>query len=83
VAACNLYPSTRGSELDDIGSSAIQVLDHAPLHRAPVRRVIQSAGQLHGNGFGLAGHLRKSDSRIAALLADDANSSVFRNETPG
>jgi hypothetical protein len=56
VAAFNLYPSTRGSELDDISSSAIQVLDHAPLHRAPVRRVTQRADQLHGKGFGLAGH---------------------------
>jgi len=78
VAAFNLYPSPRGSELDGIGSSAIQVLDHAPLHRAPVRRVIQRADQLHGNGFGLAGHGRKSDSQIAAVLADDANSSVCR-----
>jgi hypothetical protein len=52
----NLYPSTRGRELDDIGSNAIQVLDHAPLHRAPVRRVSQRADQLHGKGIGLAGH---------------------------
>jgi hypothetical protein len=42
----NLYPSTRGSELDGIGSSAIQSLDHAPSHRAPVRRVIQRAEAL-------------------------------------
>jgi len=46
VAAFNLYPSTRGRELDDIGSNAIQVLDHAPLHRAPIRRVIQRADQV-------------------------------------
>jgi hypothetical protein len=37
--------------------------------------------QLHGKGFGLAGHGRKSDSQIPAVLADDANLSVFRNET--
>ena len=32
-------------------------------------------------GFGLAGHLWKSDSQIAVVLADDANSSVFCNES--
>ena len=48
MAAFNLHPSTRGSELDGIGSSAIQVLDHAPLHRTPVRRVTQGADQRLG-----------------------------------
>jgi len=58
VAAFNLYPSTRGSELDGIGSGAIRLLDHAPLRWARVRRARQRADQLHGRGFGLAGHRR-------------------------
>jgi hypothetical protein len=65
VAAFNLYPSTRGSELDGIGSRALQLLDHAPLHRARVRHVIQRADQLHGKRFGLAGH-RQGDISCAA-----------------
>jgi len=44
------------------------LLDLAPLHRAPVRRVIQRADQLNGKGFGLAGHGRKSGRPIAAVL---------------
>jgi len=35
-----------GSELDGIDSSVIDLLDLAPLHRAPVRRVIQRADQV-------------------------------------
>jgi len=35
-----------GSELDGIGSSAIDLLDLAPLHRPPVRRVIQGVDQV-------------------------------------
>jgi hypothetical protein len=56
VAAFNLYPSTSGSELDSVGSGAIELLDLVPLHGVPVPRVIQRADQLHGKGFDLAGH---------------------------
>jgi len=74
VAAFNLHPSTRGRELDDIGSSAIQVLYHAPLHRAPVRRLTQCADQLHGKRFGLAGHgkLVEGCQLVGKLIAQRA-----------
>ena len=74
MAAFNLYPSSRGSELDGIGSSAIQVLDHAPLHRAPVRRGTQCADQLHGKGFCLAGHgaLVEGCQLVGKLIAQRA-----------
>ena len=39
----------------------------ARLHRTPVRRVTQGADQLHGKGFGLAGHGRKSGRPIAPM----------------
>jgi hypothetical protein len=78
VAAFNLYPATRGSELDDIGSSLIQMLDHAPLHRPPVRRVTQAADQLHGKGFGLAGHggLVEGCQLVGKLIAHRAEHQV-------
>jgi hypothetical protein len=72
VAAFNLYPSSRGSELDDIDSSAIQVLDPAPLHWAPIWRVTKRADQLHGKGLGLAGHCGGSGRPIAARGARGA-----------
>jgi hypothetical protein len=78
VAAFNLYPSTRGSELDGISSSAIELLDPAPLHRAPVRRVTQHADQLHGNGFGRAGHgkLVEGCQLVGKLIAQRAEYQV-------
>ena len=49
VAEFNLYPSTRGSKLDSIGSSASELLDHALLHRVPVRVSATTHG---GRGLG-------------------------------
>jgi hypothetical protein len=63
VAAFNPYPSARSSELDNIGRSAIQLLDLTPLHGAPVRRVTQGADQLHGKRFGLAWHCTAPDTQ--------------------
>src|SRR5580704_5931161 len=82
MAACGLLNSpgaTRAIASTMRDSTATGPRRETHVHRVPVRRVIQRADQLHGNGFGLAGHGRKSDSQIAAVLADDANSSVFRN----
>jgi len=78
VAAFNLYPSTRGGELDGIASSDIQLLDLVPLHAAPVRRVIQRADQLHGKGFGLAGHgnLIEGCQLVGKLIAQRAEHQV-------
>ena len=41
---------------EGIISAQTPKLDHAPLHRVPVPRVIERAHQLHGKGFSLARH---------------------------
>ena len=72
MAGFNDYPASRDGELDRVSGRSVQLLQHAPFLRQAVCRVVQGAGQVKGNGLGLTGHLRKSDSQIAAVLADRA-----------
>jgi hypothetical protein len=75
VAAFNLHPSTRGSELNGIGSSAIQSLDHAQTSRSSRHT---ERGPIARQRIRFRWAWPKSDSLIAAVLADDANPSVSR-----
>jgi len=56
IATFNVYPSPRGSQLNRIGSGAIQAWDDTPLTGQAVCRVVKHTHQLNGQGLGLACH---------------------------